>query len=851
MSTPLLLLDQHEKVFRRVPATYMKEFVETQIIRDAYTLQGTALIKDNYIEDFDKATYFAITDDTDDDSRFRVYYKQYAKSANDKTISFQGTYAPYVELAGYGFIEDKRPVLKELDYFLGLVFEGTRWSVRQVPDDIPNGTQNFYYVSRLDALKTIIDLFDIDVNFVYTIKNNQITGRYVDVYGTMGRDTGKRFAYGSKALTILREQSFLNLYTAVVPRGDGVQKKDESGKTTGGYTRKITINDIDWHVSDNDPVDKPKGQKYLELPDRTALFGYPDGTPKTLIKDYPGIKDPQDLMRAAYLDLQEMARPKIQFTSTITDIGNVKLGDAIVIVMPQYKFAYKTRIFKLQRNLLNNENTVAEFGDYIVKSAYQRAYEMLFRVQNLDDNMDDNMSGINDKVDENKGIQDTWNEGQEKWNDNQQDWNKLREEWEKRADGLIKQVQDDVASAQKDISDYIAGQDQLGEIVFLGKDFLPTRNQVYNIMARTNIDGGRGRLIFNSKGLGYYDGNMLVKTAITNDGRVYADYFIGKKIEGIDIIGARINGGIINGGEYFSTDSGGHAAHFNAATLDFGVGNSTSNINRRFSMDWMGMHFYSDQNSHLVGYIGVTQWIKDTARKGLAFNVSDDKDFMVWGFNVGGSYDEYSSDILLAKNPIGTLHAGFNLGVDMYANFHSIYDNYQQKSWVQFYSNGIALKTYNSEINALTDGSTGVKGSRFYVEGDFGVGGNKNALIPTRDGVRGFSAVESAEVYFEDFGSTTTDVNGIADVTIDDLFYDGANTDIEYYVFLQPHDFVSATVTSKNAHSFSIKTNMPNVAVDWRLTAKRRGYEQTRLPLQKMNNDKIEDFFGPKEVNNE
>lgn len=586
----LLLLNDNEKVFKRIPPQKMTELYETQELRAAFQIQGTILAQD-YMKDFEKAQYVAVS--IIDSQEYHVFALNSWKLSNDHKITFSGIDEPHYELDADGFIQDRRFKMNDFSKVIQPIFEGSRWIIRSIPQDqIPVGTINFYFESRLAALKEVLEQFDVDVAFSYEISGNKIKNRYVDFYTEQGRDTGKRFAYGSNALSIIKETATTDLYTAIVPRGDGIQKFDENGQATGGYSRKINIKDIEWKKSDGHPVDKPKGQYYIEIPERTAIFGLPNGHPKVLIKDYDGIKETDDLIRQAYIDLLDISRPKIQFSTQITNLGNASLGDAVTIVMPKYKIQYKTRIFKLKIDLLTNTRSVAEFGDYVVKTAGQRAYEAWLKSKRNQDNQDEINAGINDVIDNNK-------EEQQLWNQQQEDVNKQIAAWKDK-------ISKDVEDARKEIGDYIKGQDQLGEIIFTGKDMLPTRGNIYNIVARSLINGQQGELIFNSNGLGWYGADGKVKMGITNDGRVIADEIYGNKIETLTINTAYLNGGLINGVKFKSV-SGDRYMTIDSGQMLFGRGQEGDTP--LMNLSGYGMNFYDavggfDQLGNEVGKKG-------------------------------------------------------------------------------------------------------------------------------------------------------------------------------------------------------------------------------------------------------
>lgn len=130
-------------------------------------------------------------------------------------------------------------------------------------------------------------------------------------------------------------------------------------------------------------------------------------------------------------------------------------------------------------------------------------------------------------------------------------------------------------------------------------------------------------------------------------------------------------------------------------------------------------------------------------------------------------------------------------------------------------------------------------GSNLTVFGNLSSTGTKNRMVQTVNyGKRLMNAVESAGAFFEDFGTSMTDGEGFCEVKLDEVFHETVNTDYEYYVFITPYsdDYTAkAAIYTKNKHSF-IVYGTPYTRFDWRISAKQRGYEETRMEV-------IEDNF--------
>lgn len=157
----------------------------------------------------------------------------------------------------------------------------------------------------------------------------------------------------------------------------------------------------------------------------------------------------------------------------------------------------------------------------------------------------------------------------------------------------------------------------------------------------------------------------------------------------------------------------------------------------------------------------------------------------------------------------------------------------------------VTLKTGNTQYNQIWLSSSGfnIYGSTT-ISGSLNVTSSKNAIHPTRDGVRATPAYETAESYLGDIGRSHTESNNQVWVPIEDLFSDTVNTDISYEVFLQSYDDARIWVADFRSDKFLVKSSKPLVWFAWEIKAKRRGYENERLVKQSdFDNKKIEEVF--------
>ena len=136
---------------------------------------------------------------------------------------------------------------------------------------------------------------------------------------------------------------------------------------------------------------------------------------------------------------------------------------------------------------------------------------------------------------------------------------------------------------------------------------------------------------------------------------------------------------------------------------------------------------------------------------------------------------------------------------------------------------GLALETYGSSGSCAIDAS-----------GNVGCSGEVGSDASVDQGTRQVAlyAVQSPENWFEDFGSGTL-TNGVATVTLDPTFAQTVNATNEYHVFLTPKgESEGLYVSNETPQRFEVheqRGGRSSVAFDYRIVAKRAGYENRRL----------------------
>ena len=366
----IYLFDKDEKLIKLVKKeaikTALQKFALTteKYVSDRLTVEMKGLNK----QEFDSVEYMAIQS-IEDAHTFHYFY--IAQKFSENTTTLIGVQSGIEELRK-SVVLDKRPHNTFARPIINELLAGTNWQARFVSETSQRST-NFYYISTFEALKKVCQVWNLEMQFFVEVNGNKIGARYIDFKQKIGEATGKRVVYGHNALQILQEVERTNLFTALIGRGKGEEVSSPSEENAQGtYGRRITFEDVVWEVKKGNPVDKPKGQKYVELPEMTKRYGIKnaDGSMRAKI-GFAVFEDEEDknaLIKRTYDELVNASRPQLTLKTSTVYLKGVKIGDTIRVVRHDKKLDYDTRIFEITFNRLNNESSDIKLGDRISES---------------------------------------------------------------------------------------------------------------------------------------------------------------------------------------------------------------------------------------------------------------------------------------------------------------------------------------------------------------------------------------------------------------------------------------------------------------------------------------------------
>lgn len=367
----LFLFNNDEKLIGTVSPL---EGIQNEEINKIQTIECTVV----YSELIEKASYIGHKDYSDN-RIFHLYKIDHVTKTSTTDVKIVGVHTFFDDMESDGYVKDFRPTNRELVGVLTTILDGSRWQLGTVNIQ-RRYTGNFYYVTRKEAISKLIEATQIEIKPRLEFSRGKIAGRYLDVFTRLGARNGKVFVHGRDLLTVSEKKSQGAIYTAVVGRGKGEETD------TGGYGRRISFKDVEWRRTSGQPVDKPVGQEYVEIPAMTKLYGFDKGTkPRIKIVEFQDETDKEKLLRLSYEWLEKNSRMQVEYSAKVLNVGNLELGDTVGIFNPKLGIKYETRVFKVKRNLVNNKLTEFGIGDKVTTSPFSRTIELAKEMKNFQD----------------------------------------------------------------------------------------------------------------------------------------------------------------------------------------------------------------------------------------------------------------------------------------------------------------------------------------------------------------------------------------------------------------------------------------------------------------------------------
>lgn len=359
----ILFLDKMQQVIKSYDSNEFIECVQTkEITTNASELMNDTLsVSLPFDEIIKDASYIAVNDTKEQD--FSLYRILTVKD-EDNSLSFEAINFAVEELDNF-IIKDIRPQNRSFSYVINQLLSdsGCDW-VLGVCEPIKTVSSTFYYTSMREAIKALQEL-GAEFTFSIEITGNKITKKIINCYNQIGKITNRRFEYGEEVLKIVHQQDRTNIVTALIGRGKGEEVGD-------GYGRRLEFSGVEWKKSNGKPLDKPKGQNWIEYPEMTKEYGIPSNgkmLPRKTVVVFDDVEDANELLQKTYDQLAYYCRPLVQFSTEI--LGSDSIGNTVSIHRGDRNYHYQTRVFKVVTDYVNGR-VQASLGDNLSGNSINR-----------------------------------------------------------------------------------------------------------------------------------------------------------------------------------------------------------------------------------------------------------------------------------------------------------------------------------------------------------------------------------------------------------------------------------------------------------------------------------------------
>ena len=374
----ILFLDKMQQVIKSYDSDEFIECVQTkEITTNASELMNDTLsVSLPFDETIKDASYIAVNDTKEQEF---TLYRILTTKDEDNSLSFEAINFAVDELDNF-IIKDIRPKNRSFSYVINQLLSdsGCDW-VLGICEPIKTVSSTFYYTSMREALKALQEL-GAEFTFSIEITGNKIAKKIVHCYNQIGKITNKRFEYGDEVLKIVHQQDRTNIVTALIGRGKGEEVGD-------GYGRRLEFSDVEWRKSNGKPLDKPKGQNWIEYPEMTKEYGIPSNgkmLPRKTVVVFDDVEDASELLQKTYDQLAYYCRPLVQFSTEI--LGSDSIGNTVSIHRGDRNYHYQTRVFKVVTDYVNGR-VQASLGDNLSGNSINR---QLSQVQSNISDLDSN-----------------------------------------------------------------------------------------------------------------------------------------------------------------------------------------------------------------------------------------------------------------------------------------------------------------------------------------------------------------------------------------------------------------------------------------------------------------------------
>lgn len=165
-----------------------------------------------------------------------------------------------------------------------------------------------------------LSTFDMEIEYRFEMTGNRISGMYIDVYKSRGRDTGFRFEYGENVSGVSKQVDMSELCTAMVGIG-----KDN-----------IDFKSVEWGA--DTPALKPLNQDFIVDVEAHKIW---NNNGSYLMGTYTAqTESPHELLTLTWNELQRRKQPKMTYDIQVEMLqgydDEINIGDTVKVIDNDY-----------------------------------------------------------------------------------------------------------------------------------------------------------------------------------------------------------------------------------------------------------------------------------------------------------------------------------------------------------------------------------------------------------------------------------------------------------------------------------------------------------------------------------
>lgn len=227
-------------------------------------------------------------------------------------------------------------------------------------------TTSFYHISAYTAF---IDTLN-KLGYYYEIEDSDKLSLNQTVIIKKDNKLSKtRITYGKNLTGATRRIKDDTIVNVLYPYGNSLEKTDEEGKATGGYTRKIDIS----------TAKKSGGKKYVMDTESIEKWGRHEAT-----MDFD-TDDVDELYELAMQNLNYLKGPRIEYEVEVISDGDLyRVGDMVLVSDTELNILVTAKVVELQKDLLSGEFSVklGHYEDIGITNKKNEERAMIDKLQN-------------------------------------------------------------------------------------------------------------------------------------------------------------------------------------------------------------------------------------------------------------------------------------------------------------------------------------------------------------------------------------------------------------------------------------------------------------------------------------